>query len=429
MDTTQDRDTSQELAVLQRINHTLNATLNLTEVLRRIITELVALLAAHSASVILHDEGRQEAELTTTYGSTPVFHALRYPLAGSLTGWVAEHRQPLRVSRFTREEWPLVWQLAEQLNATPAPVAVLLVPLWVQKHVVGDPTRLRQVLVNLVGNAIKFTPHGEVLVQAAPQQVTEEEFMLRVRVSDTGIGIPREKQQHIFESFAQVDSSTSRHYGGSGLGLAISRQLVELMGGQMNVTSEVGQGATFTFTLRLGRGRTPAMCPTRSPDHLHGVRVLVVDDNAANRRILHDPLSAWRMQPVLASSAHEALSLLQEAQAQGHPFSLIVTDTHMPEMDGFTFVERLQQNFQLASATVGAWMILKEPRCIFTSSDARAQLHRLRGHHRFLYPKGHKIYEGHLKPFTAEDVARLKARGAAILREPKYHKMAELAEV
>ena len=163
MDAIQSRNTSQELAVLQRINQTLCGTLDLDEVLRRIITELVALLAAQSASVILHDERRQEAELTTTYGSAPIFHTLRYPLAGSLTGWVAEHRRTLRVARLTPEEWPLVWQLAGQLHTTPAPVAVLLVPLWVQRQVVGSLE-----VVWEAGHPI--TAHEEQLLEAVAVQ-------------------------------------------------------------------------------------------------------------------------------------------------------------------------------------------------------------------------------------------------------------------
>jgi PAS domain S-box-containing protein len=163
--------------------------------------------------------------------------------------------------------------------------------------VVGDPTRLRQVVVNLVGNAIKFTAHGEVGVRVAHREIKKGEIALQVQVSDTGVGIPPDKQQHIFAAFSQADSSTTRQYGGTGLGLTISRQLVELMGGQIWVESTPGQGSTFHFTVRLGRGQPSAGRMLPDPSRLHGLRVLVVDDNATNRRILHDQLTAWGLQP------------------------------------------------------------------------------------------------------------------------------------
>ncbi len=236
------------------------------------------------------------------------------------------------------------------------------------ERMVGDPTRLRQVVINLVGNAIKFTAHGEVGVHVAHEWVNDEEAALHVQVTDTGIGIPREKQQSIFESFSQADSSTSRHYGGTGLGLTICRQLVEMMGGRMWVESEVGQGSTFSFTAHFGRSQTPAASPSVHPDQLHGLPVLVVDDNATNRRILQQVLCSWQMQPVLACSAQEALSLLSGAKDQGQPFPLILTDAHMPEMDGFTFVEQIKQDPQLANA----------PIMMLTSSEQKTDMERCR---------------------------------------------------
>jgi PAS domain S-box-containing protein len=218
--------------------------------------------------------------------------------------------------------------------------------------VVGDPIRLRQVVVNLVGNAIKFTTHGEVRMQVEQDWVNEEEVALHVQVTDTGVGIPLDKQQHIFEAFSQADTSTTRQYGGTGLGLTISRQLVELMGGRIWMESIPGQGSTFHFTVRLGRGQAAATPSLLEPRQLHGLRVLVVDDNATNRRILYDQLRAWRMQPTLASSAREALTLLHQATEQGQPFPFILTDAHMPEMDGFTLAEQIKHIPTLAETTI-----------------------------------------------------------------------------
>ncbi len=234
--------------------------------------------------------------------------------------------------------------------------------------VVGDPTRLRQVVVNLVGNAIKFTAKGEVGVHVAQEWVNREEIALHVQITDTGIGIPLDKQQHIFAAFSQADTSTTRQYGGTGLGLSISRQLVELMSGQIWVESTPGQGSTFHFTVRLGRGRTSAVPALPDVNQLHSLRVLVVDDNATNRRILYNQLRAWGMQPTLAGTAQEALRLLHEATEQRQFFPLILTDAHMPEMDGFTLVERIRQNPQLASAAT----------LLLTSSQQTADVVRCR---------------------------------------------------
>jgi PAS domain S-box-containing protein len=232
--------------------------------------------------------------------------------------------------------------------------------------VVGDPTRLRQVVVNLVGNAIKFTDRGEVLVQVGRQEARGEDLLLHVRVQDTGIGIPADKRQQIFAAFAQADSSTTRRYGGTGLGLTISRQLVEMMGGRLWVESAAGVGSTFHFTVRLGR--VPACAPAAEPSQLRGLRVLVVDDNATNRRILHDQLRAWGLEPVLARSAPEALALLAEAAARGRPFPLVVTDAHMPEMDGFMLVERIKHDRGLRGTTI----------LMLTSAEQKADLARCR---------------------------------------------------
>jgi CheY-like chemotaxis protein len=211
---------------------------------------------------------------------------------------------------------------------------------------VGDAGRLRQVLLNLVGNAIKFTERGEVVLRVAAEP-REEEGWLRFTVSDTGIGIPPDKQGRIFEAFTQADGSTTRHYGGTGLGLTISSQLVGLMGGRLWVESAVGRGSAFYFLARFGSRQAPAGRPSALPA-LRDLPVLAVDDNATSRRILHDLLAHWGMRPAVADSGAAALTLLTRAAAEDRPFALALLDGRMPGMDGFAQAERIRQDPCLA---------------------------------------------------------------------------------
>ena len=237
------------------------------------------------------------------------------------------------------------------------------VPAWLT----GDAGRLRQVLVNLVGNAIKFTHRGEVVITvetvprdgalAARGGVAEEDGVtLHVAVRDTGVGIAAEKQQLIFGAFQQADSSTTREFGGTGLGLAIASQLVALMGGRVWVESELGAGSTFHFTTRLERGRggaaTPAAVPALPAATLCGVRVLVVDDNATNRRILEQTLAGWEMRPTAVDGGPAALAALRAARQAGAEFDLVLLDANMPGMDGFALAERIQGCPEVGGATV-----------------------------------------------------------------------------
>jgi PAS domain S-box-containing protein len=210
--------------------------------------------------------------------------------------------------------------------------------------VMGDPARLRQVVVNLVGNSIKFTEKGEIEVSVQVQAATIEGTILRVGIRDTGIGIPVDKQHQIFGAFTQADSSTTRKYGGTGLGLAISAQLVGLMGGKIWVESEPGTGSTFCFTIQVGPGI--AELPTDLPDvsHLAGVPVLVVDDNATNRQILVGAVSRWKMVPTPVEGAEAAMQALQQAHDSGIQLPLVLTDAHMPGVDGYGLVEAIRQN-------------------------------------------------------------------------------------
>jgi signal transduction histidine kinase/DNA-binding response OmpR family regulator/HAMP domain-containing protein len=226
----------------------------------------------------------------------------------------------------------------------------------------GDVTRLRQVLVNLLGNAIKFTEQGEVVLEIFPEEVLAMPSTLldtnptapalgtlHFAVRDTGIGIAPEKQRLIFDSFTQADGSTTRQYGGTGLGLAISRQLVTLMGGQLWVESEVGRGSTFHLVIRFDLPEG-LILPTLS--FLPPVPVLVVDDNAAQRRILVNLLAQWGMQPVAVGGRQEALAALQQAQNTGHPFALVLLDASMPEIDGLMVAERLKRHPSVTPTTI-----------------------------------------------------------------------------
>jgi PAS domain S-box-containing protein len=202
------------------------------------------------------------------------------------------------------------------------------------RHLRGDPGRLRQVLTNLVGNALRFTERGEVSVRVSSLQVDDHAATLRFVVRDTGIGIPREKLPHIFEKFMQVDASTTRKYGGTGLGLAISRRLIQLMGGEIGVESEIGRGSAFWFVVRLQRQHLIAEQTPLPPADLNGARVLIVDDNATNREILAAQLRAWGMIPNEAPDGATALQKLEQSVNQGKPYRLVILDMQMPEMDG-----------------------------------------------------------------------------------------------
>ena len=196
----------------------------------------------------------------------------------------------------------------------------------------GDPGRLRQILTNLVGNAIKFTASGEVAVRVTLEEDGIDTVRLRFAVHDTGIGIPADKIDLLFNKFSQVDASITRHYGGTGLGLAISRQLAELMGGAVGVSSELGHGSVFWFTAQLGK--PTAVRPERPLPTLAGVRVLIVDDNATSRDFLTDRLRAWGMRPLAVADGAMALQHLAQGQAASDPFQLALIDLEMPGMDG-----------------------------------------------------------------------------------------------
>jgi len=211
--------------------------------------------------------------------------------------------------------------------------------------IVGDSVRLQQVVLNLLGNAIKFTERGEVILSVQLEASEVDNITLRFAITDTGIGIPAEKQKIIFEPFTQADTSTTRKYGGTGLGLAITVRLIEMMGGRIWVESEVGEGSTFHFTAHFGKAAARISAGVKAaPAILQNLPVLVVDDNATNRRILQNSLEYWGMRPAVAGSAAEALVLIDEATLRGTPFALLIVDCHMPKMDGFMLVEVIRES-------------------------------------------------------------------------------------
>jgi PAS domain S-box-containing protein len=278
---------------------------------------------------------------------------------------------------------PALFALRDSLDDTVRPIGlraqqkrlelVCRIAPEVPDQLIGDVGRLRQVLVNLIGNAVKFTEKGEVVVEVSldPSQPNFYSVpvpvpvllpdsgtgtgrgtgmvLLRFTVSDTGIGIPTDKLQTIFEPFEQVDGSVSRRYGGTGLGLAIAAQLVNLMGGRLAVVSAPGQGSRFWFTAAFGLS---AEAEPTEPSGLQGLRVLVVDDNAASRTCLVETLKSWRMQPVAAGGGAEALEELRRAAAAGESYPLVLLDSRMPGMDGYEVAAQLRDRPDLAGAAI-----------------------------------------------------------------------------
>jgi PAS domain S-box-containing protein len=219
-------------------------------------------------------------------------------------------------------------------------------------NLVGDPGRLRQIVMNLVGNAIKFTERGEVVLRGFEDSREGRQSTLHFTVTDTGIGIPSEKQESIFQPFRQADGSTTRKYGGTGLGLTVCRQLVETMEGRIWVESSPGEGSTFHFTVALRMSeRTAAMSATAEAPNLRNITVLAVDDNLTNRTILGRMLTRWGAKPVLADGAAEAMVALECATQFGR-FDVILLDVCMPEMDGFELCEKIRQIPEMAETPV-----------------------------------------------------------------------------
>ena len=224
---------------------------------------------------------------------------------------------------------------------------VCMLPAGLPNEVRGDPVRLRQILINLLSNALKFTTQGEVVVAVTLRDETPESVELHFEVRDSGIGITPEAQARLFDAFTQADNSTTRQYGGTGLGLSIAKHLTELMGGAIELESTVGEGSVFGFTARFDRQpRDPSVAP--SPRHdLHGLRVLIVDDNDTNREILHEQVIAWGMHNGSAASGAQALDMLRAAVARNTPYDIVILDMQMPEMDGLDLAQAIKADASL----------------------------------------------------------------------------------
>ncbi len=265
---------------------------------------------------------------------------------------------------------------------------------------VGDPGRLRQVIVNLVGNAVKFTNTGEIVLRVSVEDKREHTATLLFEVEDSGIGIPADKQDLVFDAFAQADGSTTRQYGGTGLGLAISAQLVRTMGGKVWVESEPGIGSTFFFTAVFGRHEDPesVLRVTRDPQ-LAGIRVLIVDDNATNRNILVQTLRGWEMRPRAAAGCVSAIQAMHEAATEGSPYGLVVLDGMMPDIDGFSVAKLIKQDSILRNT----------PLIMLTSAAGRGDAGRCRS----------LGIGGYLqKPAYAEDLHRVVCEVLGFAEEP-----------
>jgi len=223
----------------------------------------------------------------------------------------------------------------------------------VPETLLGDPGRIRQIIVNLVGNSIKFTERGEIFVLVEKEDETTDSVRLHFAIKDTGVGIPADNRSKIFEAFSQADGSMARVYGGTGLGLTICTRLVGMMDGRIWVESELGKGSTFHFliSLRVQHGSTPR--PSHlDPSRLRDLHALIVDDNFTNRRVLHGILSRWGMKPTAVDGGRAALQAIEVAKNAGYPFPLILLDGQMPEMDGFTLAEHIHKDPELVNATI-----------------------------------------------------------------------------
>ncbi len=229
---------------------------------------------------------------------------------------------------------------------------ICIIPSDVPNHVIGDPTRLRQILVNLIGNAIKFTEKGEISIEVEKIEEQTDQVILKFAVKDTGIGIPKDRIDAIFSRFTQADGSTTRKYGGTGLGLTICKQLVELMGGKIGVNSQVGVGSEFWFVIPLKKQTNGVVSHLISTDELVGIRILVADDNQTNRTFLKRTLESFGCVVDTASNGYACIQQIRQAVAQQQPYQLILLDMQMPEMDGETTVKLIRQDANIENSKI-----------------------------------------------------------------------------
>ncbi|HWC98137.1 MAG TPA: response regulator, partial [Candidatus Sulfopaludibacter sp.] len=273
----------------------------------------------------------------------------------------------LVIEHFSFDLRQVIEEVAEMLQPKAQDGGIELIVQYspsMPRYFSGDAGRIRQVVTNLMANGVKFTAKGHVLVSVSCDDADLNHATMRITVSDTGIGIPPEKLELLFEKFTQADTSTSRRYGGTGLGLAISRQLIELMNGSIRVESELGKGSRFTCTLPLEVDFTPVPQPLAAAD-LHGLRVLIVDDNEINRRVVHEQVVSWGMRNGSFEAAEGALRALRQAKEVGDPYHFVIADFQMPGMDGATLAAAIKNDPALRDtvvvilSSIGNWRQVK----------------------------------------------------------------------